>query len=95
MASQRAALPDKIAIDMTPMIDVVFQLITFFMLTLKDVSVEGDFDIKMPLGPAQGAVADELIPPIRERITADAEGGRSGLSMNGQPVGDFDELRRR
>ena len=58
MPKEREALPDKIAIDMTPMIDVVFQLITFFMLTLKDVAVEGDFDIKMPLGPSKGAVSE-------------------------------------
>jgi len=95
MPRARPSLPDRIAIDMTPMIDVVFQLITFFMLTLKDVAVEGDFDVKMPLGPSQGAVADELIPPIRVRMTAAADGSRSGLSMNGQPVDDFDELRRR
>ena len=95
MAREREALPDKIAIDMTPMIDVVFQLITFFMLTLKDVSVEGDFDVKMPLGPSQGAVQDDPLPPIRVKMTAAADGSRAGLSMNGQPVGDFDELRRR
>jgi hypothetical protein len=35
---------------MTPMIDVVFQLMSFFMCTLKIVAPEGDFDIRMPLG---------------------------------------------
>jgi biopolymer transport protein ExbD len=95
MAKEREALPDKIAIDMTPMIDVVFQLITFFMLTLKDVSVEGDFDIKMPLGPSRGAVEEDPLPPIRVKMTAGADGGRASLSMNGQAVGDFDELRRK
>ena len=95
MAKEREALPDKIAIDMTPMIDVVFQLITFFMLTLKDVSVEGDFDIKMPLGPSAGAVEDNPIPPIRVKMTANADGSRASLSMNGQGVGDFDDLRKR
>ena len=28
-------------------------------------------------------------------MTANADGSRAGLSMNGQGVGDFDELRRR
>jgi hypothetical protein len=28
-------------------------------------------------------------------MTADSSGNRSGLTMNGQPVGDFEELRRR
>ncbi len=35
---------------MTPMIDVVFQLLIFFMLTLKIIAPEGDFNINMPLG---------------------------------------------
>jgi len=37
----------KIALDMTPMIDVVFQLLIFFMCTLKVIEPEGDFDISI------------------------------------------------
>ena len=95
MAVQREALSDKIAIDMTPMIDVVFQLITFFMLTLKTVITEGDFDIRMPLGASAGAAAEDQLPPIRVRMTAGPGGERTGLTMNGQPIGDIEELRRR
>jgi len=95
VAAQREALSDKIAIDMTPMIDVVFQLITFFMLTLKTVITEGDFDIKMPLGASAGAALDDPLPPVRVRMTAGPGGERTSLSMNGQAVGDFDELRTR
>ena len=95
MASKREPLPAKIAIDMTPMIDVVFQLITFFMLTLKSVVAEGDFDIRMPLGASAGAAPEDPIPPVRVRMTAGPGGERTSLTMNGQPVGDFDELRRR
>ncbi len=95
MAKEREELPNKIAIDMTPMIDVVFQLITFFMLTLKTVVTEGDFDIKMPLGASAGAAPDDPLPPVRVRMTAGPGGERTSLSMNGQPVGDFDELRTR
>ena len=94
MASKREPLPNKIAIDMTPMIDVVFQLITFFMLTLKSVVAEGDFDIRMPLGTSAGAAPDDPIPPVRVRMTAGPGGERTSLTMNGQPVGDFEELRR-
>ncbi len=95
MAKAREQLPSRIAIDMTPMIDVVFQLITFFMLTLKTVVTEGDFDIKMPLGASAGAALDDPLPPIRVRMTAGPGGERTSLSMNGQPIGDFDELRTR
>ena len=67
MAKEREELPNKIAIDMTPMIDVVFQLITFFMLTLKTVVTEGDFDIKMPLGVSAGAAPDDPLLPSSAR----------------------------
>ena len=46
---KKRGLPDKIPLDMTPMIDVVFQLLTFFCMTLKIAAMEGDFNIKMPL----------------------------------------------
>jgi biopolymer transport protein ExbD len=40
---------EKVEIPMTPMIDIVFQLLVFFIMTFKIVSQEGDFNIKMPL----------------------------------------------
>jgi biopolymer transport protein ExbD len=95
VAVKREGLSDKIAIDMTPMIDVVFQLITFFMLTLKTVITEGDFDIRMPLGASAGAASEDPLPPVRVRMTAGPDGERTSLTMNGQPMGDFEELRRR
>ena len=95
MSVKREALSDRISIDMTPMIDVVFQLITFFMLTLRTVITEGDFDIRMPLGASAGAPSEDQLPPIRVRMTAGPGGERTSLTMNGQPIGDFDELRRR
>ena len=57
----------------TPMIDVVFLLLVFFLMTFKIVAPEGDFDVKMP----QAAVAlppgpqDALPIPIRLRATPD------------------------
>ena len=95
MAAKREALSDKIAIDMTPMIDVVFQLITFFMLTLKTVIVEGDFDIKMPLGA--GKQDPDSAPPTVHlvKMTADPAGQLTGITLNGNPVADFEQLRQK
>ncbi|GDX96739.1 hypothetical protein LBMAG47_24040 [Planctomycetia bacterium] len=95
MAKRESQLADKIAIDMTPMIDVVFQLITFFMLTLKSVIVEGDFDIKMPLGA--GKVDIDAAPPtvMRVQMKADAAGELTGITLNGGPVADFEQLRQK
>ena len=93
--AKREPLPDKIAIDMTPMIDCVFQLITFFMLTIKTVIPEGDFDIKMPLGPSAGAVPEDPPVVVRVKMTAGPDGSLSGITMNGGAVGDFDALRQK
>ena len=39
---------EKVEVQMTPMIDIVFQLLVFFIMTFKIVSLEGDFHVKMP-----------------------------------------------
>jgi biopolymer transport protein ExbD len=97
MAKRESSLGDKVAVDMTPMIDVVFQLMSFFMCSLKVVAPEGDFDIRMPLGVAAAAAApdDQQVPPVRVKLSAGPDGALAGIAMNGQPVGDFEELRKR
>ncbi|MCE2725803.1 MAG: biopolymer transporter ExbD [Planctomycetaceae bacterium] len=93
--ADREPLPDKIAIDMTPMIDCVFQLITFFMLTLKTVIPEGDFDIRMPLGASAGAPQEDPPVIVRVKMTAGPDGELAGITMNGSGVGDFEALRQK
>lgn len=39
---------ESIKLQMTPMIDIVFQLLIFFILTFKPPVYEGDFGIRMP-----------------------------------------------
>ncbi len=96
MARRESQLPDKIHIDMTPMIDVVFQLISFFMFSLKVISPEGDFDIRMPLGRAANAVVDDQqVPPIRLKLSAGPDGTLAGISMNGNPLADFNDLQKK
>lgn len=88
MAKRESKLVSKIDINMTPMIDVVFQLLTFFMLTLKSVVVEGDFNIRMPLGASAGAAEDNPIPPIILKMTATPEGYLSGVLVGNKQVVD-------
>ena len=91
----REGLADKIDINMTPMIDIVFQLLAFFIMTLKIVQPEGDFDVRMPLGAAAAAAPDEeQIPPIRIRLIAGGN-GLGGIEMNGTAVTSFEELQER
>ena len=80
---------DKIETQMAPMIDVVFQLLIFFMLTLKIVEPEGDLDINMPLGaPQQSSMDNADLPPFKVRMQADPDTGELAmLSYNSQPLG--------
>jgi biopolymer transport protein ExbD len=51
---------DKVNLDMTPMIDCVFQLLIFFIMSLKIVTPEGDFNVSMPqLTPSEGEPEEE------------------------------------
>jgi biopolymer transport protein ExbD len=87
-------LSDKVEQQMTPMIDIVFQLLTFFIMTFKIATVEGDFSIKMPLAaPSQGQPdPEQLLPPIRIRITAGADGGYSSIRLGERTLGSFEQL---
>lgn len=55
--------------EMTPMIDVVFLLLIFFLVTFKIVSQEGDFDITMP-PPESSGTPEFANPPLIVRMTA-------------------------
>jgi hypothetical protein len=92
MAKRESQLASKIPIDMTPMIDVVFQLLTFFMLTLKTVVVEGDFNIRMPLGASAAPADDVPIPPLVLKMTATPEGRLAGVQMGGKSIAGQDLL---
>jgi biopolymer transport protein ExbD len=84
-------MTDKVDIQMTPMIDIVFQLLTFFLFSFKIATIEGDFNIRMPLaGPGQPTEESQL--PIKVRLTADADGNLTGIQMSDRPIGSFREL---
>ena len=77
----------KIAVDMTPMIDVVFQLLIFFMLTLKIKADEGDFGINMPLAPTPQTSQDPPIPSLKVRLVANPDGSLAALQLGRRNLG--------
>jgi len=84
---------EKVEFDMTPMIDVCFQLIIFFMLTLKMLAPEGDFNIKMPLAaPSQGVPDPSQLPPIKVRLSSGFDGQLAGIQFGQRNVSDFKDL---
>lgn len=74
--------------DMTPMIDCVFQLMIFFMLSLRLVAAEGTFDINMPL---TGEPNGELVGPLKVRMESDAQGRLVSLRLGNRRLGRDDE----
>jgi len=69
---------EDVSLDMTPMIDVVFQLIIFFVVTLK-MSDDKDKTIKLEDGKAGIPLTQEELPP--SQLTIDiASNGRVSLS---------------
>jgi len=88
---KKSSLDEKIELQMTPMIDIVFQLLTFFLFTFKFQVVEGDFSIKMPLSaPSEGLPDDDQLPPIKIRLVADRAGNIATIGLGQRGLGsDF------
>src|SRR5438034_7818661 len=85
MNMQHRSGVDKVEQQMTPMIDIVFQLLTFFVMTFKIASEEGDFNVKMPLGITNGFPQDQL--PLQVRLSATPEGRLRDLQFNSKSIG--------
>jgi len=73
---------EEIELQMTPMIDIVFQLLIFFIMTFKIVTPEGDFNINMPLAaPSEGVPDPDQMPPIKVTLRATESGRLASAQM--------------
>ena len=91
----------KVEIQMTPMLDMIFQLLVFFILTFKPVIDEGQFGVNMSSLPGGAAALPtmvpgiddaasepkdiQFIPPLRIRLVSMPDGN---LSPGGIILGD-------
>jgi biopolymer transport protein ExbD len=64
---------------MTPMIDVVFQLLIFFVVTLKQEDILSHLDVTRPSAPVADKQPDVELLQIMVH--------RTGFALNGTPVG--------
>jgi biopolymer transport protein ExbD len=86
-----ANVHDKVEMQMTPMIDIVFLLLIFFLFSFKIVAVEGDFNIRMP-APGSGSPSIESQLPIKVRLVADADGNLASIQMADRQLPNFAAL---
>jgi len=68
---------------LTPMIDVVFLLLVFFIFTFKIAAREGDFRVSTARAGISAEVAPQM-PPLVVRLRADQEGELIAVELNGR-----------
>ena len=84
----------KVEMLMTPMIDIVFQLLTFFIMSFKIAAQEGDFNIKMPLASPREGMPNENDVPLKVKLTAAPGGNLSGIQMGDRRFENFSQLQQ-
>lgn len=74
-------------LEMTPMIDIVFQLLAFFVMTFRITALEGDFNIQMPIQTQAQSEIEDLDQPVVVTL-------RSGVNrrLGGIKVDDLAEF---
>lgn len=77
---ERRSLGDKVQLEMTPMIDVVFQLLIFFVVTLKQEDILSHLDVTRP---AAESIQEKQPDQDLLQITV----WKSGYVLNGANVG--------
>ncbi len=99
----------EVEVPITPMLDMAFQLLTFFILTYRPSPVENQFRMNL-LPPAPVARPSAEPPPIdaaapsdvpaalrtlTTTLRASADGGLAGIELGEDAVGGLDDLSTR
>jgi biopolymer transport protein ExbD len=82
---QRKGLGEKAQLEMTPMIDVVFQLLIFFVVTIKQEDLLSHLDVTRPSAPQEEKQPDQDLLQITVY--------KQGFVLQGRPV-NLKELDR-
>ncbi len=93
----------ELRLQMTPMIDIVFQLLVFFLLTFRIVAQEGDFEIMAPLPGRPTGASNVDAMPVKIRLRSGPNGELTSVEMNDSIVigvnedgeGNWSNLRNR
>lgn len=81
MRMRHGTTEEKCKLEMTPMIDLVFQLLIFFVMTFKINPSEGDFNIKMPT-PGRAAVSESTQLTMKLRLLSNGQGELREIVLN-------------
>ena len=67
---------------MTSMIDIVFQLLVFFILTFKPLVQEGDYNVRMPLATTESSEIEDTPDVIRVLLRAGDSGAIATIEVD-------------
>ncbi len=86
---------EGVQLQMTPMIDIVFQLLVFFIMTFKIIAPEGDFNVKMPRAAPDPEKIDPDPPQIiKVGLRCNSNGSLRTIQFGARSLGrDFGQLR--
>ena len=84
----------QINAQMTPLIDITFLLLIFFLLTLKITPEEGEFSINMPIESNKPSVDFNKTTYLVE-LKANPDGTLNTLIFMGNSMGNSDDVYRR
>ena len=85
---------NPVPINVTPLIDIIFCLCVFFMISFKFKQLEGKFDSWLPKGKGTGGVGEDssILEEVRVAMFWDAEEQRTIRQLRNRIVESDDEL---
>ena len=95
MARKQGTGPAKTDIDMTPMIDMTFQLITFFVFTLNFSTAVQDDRVQLPVSQLAKPAEGPSVEPITLQLMSDGRVIYSGEPVSLQDIGGYLENEKR
>jgi biopolymer transport protein ExbD len=95
MARKQGDGPAKTDIDMTPMIDMTFQLITFFVFTLNFSTAVQDDRVQLPVSQLAKPAEGPSVEPITLQLMSDGRVIYSGEPVSLQDIGGYLENEKR
>ena len=95
MARTQRDGPSKTDIDMTPMIDMTFQLITFFVFTLNFSSAVQDDRVQLPMSQLAKPADGPSVEPITLQLMSDGRVIYAGEPLALADIGGYLENEKR
>src|SRR4030095_12448039 len=84
---------NPVAINVTPLVDIIFCLCVFFMISFKFKQLEGKFDSWLPKGKgSSGSITEGILDEVRVALSWDQDSQRTIRQLGTRRVDDDAEL---